>query len=487
MSRKILGLDIRSSSATAVLMESSFKKCAITGFGHASFSGEGSYHEQLAETLAAISAEMDLKECVCAVSFPSDRFFYRNVSVPFGETKKIQQMLPYELESVIPFPVEDLLIDFNKVPFHGLDGETRVIAAGIETDRLKNLLDAVESCGITPNEIHPVGYSTASWICSRNLSNEAILFVDFDGENCSLYLILEGMISLIRSFPLPPPQATSAIHLWGHIHRSIAGFESLFETKVSPASIILNGFPDEKFPKQLETVSSVSVEMLQVALPASCESPGGDPESFSPRACFNGALSCALFLHEGFKGMNFRKGPLAARNRLTEYKDRLVRTAIIAGIVVLLWLFGSVTDIILTQRKVNRIDSQISSIFKDTFPDKKIVEPVHQMGTEIERLKQAAYGSSDSVSQVRAIDLWRDISSSIPDNMDVIINSLRLSDNGVCTIDGTTTDLSQPKVIATRIENINDVFSAKLQGDIDREGNRVRFKIRIETSREEAR
>lgn len=485
MSRKILGLDIRSTSATAVLMESSIKKCAIIGFGHAPFPEEGTYHERLAEALSTISADMDLEDCTCVMSVPSDRFFYRNVSVPFSENKKIQQMLPYELESVIPFPVENLLIDFDKIPSRGPDGNTRIIAAGIETDRLKNIIEVVESCGITPNVIHPVGYSTASWLCVRAVPEETILFIDFDGKNCSLYLLLEGMISLIRSFSLPANQVKSAIHLWGHIQRSIAGFESLIETKISPASIIINGFPDEKFSKQLETVSSVSVDMLQVTFPDNCDSPGGGPESFSPRACFNGALSCALFLHEGSNGMNFRKGPLAARNRLSEYRDRIVRTAIIAGIVVLLWLLGSVTDIVLTQRKVNRIDSRISSIFKETCPDiHNIVEPVHQMRTEIEKAKQLAYGSTDSASQVKAIDLLKGISR-IPANLDVIFSKLQLKDDGGYIIDGTTADVNQVDEIKTRAQNIEGVVSVVIKKQ-EKDGNRIRFILNIETSREEA-
>jgi Tfp pilus assembly PilM family ATPase len=142
MSRKILGLDIRSNSATAILMETGLKKSAVSGFGHAPFPEDGTYHERLAETLLAISREMDLKDCVCAMSVPSDRFFYRNVSVPFSETKKIQQMLPYELESEIPFSVEDLLIDFNKVPLPANEGDTRIIAAGIETERLNRAFEA---------------------------------------------------------------------------------------------------------------------------------------------------------------------------------------------------------------------------------------------------------------------------------------------------------------------------------------------------------
>jgi len=484
MSRKILGLDLRSSSATAVLLETGFKKSVLSGFGHAPFPSEGTYHERLAETLAAISREMDLKDCVCAMSVPSDRFFYRNVSVPFSESKKIQQMLPYELESAIPFPVEDLLIEFNKTPLPGTEGETRIIAAGIETERLRNIIESVESCGITPNMIFPVGYSMAAWIGARAFPEETTLFIDFDGENCSLYLLLTGEISLIRSFPLPPGQAKSAIHLWGHIQRSVAGFESLFETSVTPAAMIVNGFEDQRFPKQLETVSSIPVDTLQVQVPDGFEPPGGAPDAFSPLPSFNGAFSCALFLFEGWKGMNFRKGPLAARNQLAEYRDRLIRTAVIAGIVLLLWLAGGVIGNFMTQRKVDRIDAQILTIFNDTFPDiHTIVDPVHQMRTQIETLRKAAYGSTDTAPQVRSIDLLRSISRSIPSNLDVIFTKLRFSEDGIY-IDGTTASFNQVEELKTKIEGIEDVVSVDPQTTA-RDGNRIRFKLKIETSRKE--
>jgi type II secretory pathway component PulL len=467
-------------------METGLKKCAISGFGHASFPEDGTFHERLAETLFAISKEMDLKDCVCAMSVPSDRFFYRNVSVPFSETKKIQQMLPYELESEIPFSVDNLLIDFNKVPLPGKEGDTRIIAAGIETERLKNILDAVESCGIAPQVLFPVGYSMSAWLCSKDFPDETFLFTDFDGEICSLYLMISGELSLIRSFHLPPGQANSAIHLWGHIQRSIAGFESLFETKISPATIVINGFQDEKFPKQLETVSSVSVKTLQVQLPDTCEPPEGDAKKvFSPLPCYNGALSCALYMLDGFKGMNFRKGPLAARNQLLEYRERLIRTAVIAGIVFVVWIAGGVIGNFMTQRKVDRIDARIKTVFTETFPDiKVIVNAVHQMGAEIETLKKAAYGSKDTASQVRSIDLLRDISRNIPSNLDVIFTKYRLSEDGIY-IEGTTSSFDEVEVIKTKLESIEDVVSVSTPTNT-RDGSRIRFKMRIETSREES-
>lgn len=485
MSRKILGLDIRSSSATAVLMESGFKTCAITSFVHTPFPKGDSFHDRLAEALSSISTTMDLRDCVCALSLPTNRFFYRNISVPFSETKKIQQMLPYELESVIAVPVEDLLFDFNKIPLPGADGETRIIAAGIETAKLKTVLDTIESCGIKPDIVLPAGYSQAAWIKSKLPHSGHQLYIDIDGENCSLYLMISGEISLIRAFPLPQTQASPSIYLWGQIQQSIAGFESLFETKISTELIILNCSHDERFAKQLETVSSITVERLQVKPPEHCNYPEGDPDAFNPLSAFNGALSNSLFLFEGFKGVNFRKGPLAARNRIFEYKSRIIRTAVIAGILFLLWFTGALTQIFLTQKKVDLLQSEIMEIYKKHYPDSKnTAMPVRQMQDQVDAYKKLSMVGSETGTQILAIDLLRDISS-LPENINVDITKFKLSD-GEIYIAGTTATYELVNDIISKIEALETVKAVNNTGSSREGDSSISFKFRIEIIGKEA-
>jgi general secretion pathway protein L len=486
MSRKILGLDIRSFSATAVLMETGFKTCAISAYGLAPFPGEGTFHERLSETLTSISGNMDLRDCACALSIPSPRFFYRNISVPFGETKKINQMLPYELEALMARPVEDLLFDFNKIPHPGPEGETRLITAGIETITLKNILDTVEGCGIKPDIVFPGGYSQAKWIKTKLPRRESQIFIDIDSASCSLYLLLSGEVSLIRAIPLSSSQAPSAIHLWSQIQQSIAGFESLFEIKVSPEVIILNGIQNEKFFKQLETVSGITVDGFQLEPPENCSYPEDNGEIFSPSGVFNGALSNALFLYEGFKGMNFRKGPLSARNRIFEYRDRIIRTAVIAGILFLLWLTSSLIEIHLTQNKVDRLQAEILEIFQSRIPDSGTTEfPVHQMKTRIEDLKSAALGSGESGIGLRAIDLLNEISESLPDTLDVDISKFNLTSDEIY-IEGTTATFPLVEEIKSKLQALDFIEEVTNRSPLKLDGDVVRFKLEIKPSGEEA-
>ena len=483
MSRKILGLDIRSASASAVLIETGLKKNTLTGFVHAPFSGDGDYHERLSGALGAISRELDSKDCVCVLSVPSNHFFYRNLTVPFGETKKIQQMLPYELESTIPFPVEDLLIDFKKLPLPGPEGETRIITAGIEISWLESFIGTVEASGITPNILIPGGYSAATWISRKAHSHESMLFVDYDGGDCTLYLILSGKIAFIRSFPLPDAESGDTRKLWGQIRRSIAGFESLNEVKAAPDTVILNGFDEQDFARKLEADASVSVRILDVMPPMGTEGMEGR-DRFLPRAAFNAALASSLLMLEGYKGMNFRKGPLAAKTRLSEYRDGLKRTGILAGAVVLLWLVFMLTANHMLQKRVDRLDEQITAVFKNTFPGKQPLKNavLRQMKSEVESLKKAAFVSGDTGVQLRSVDMLNKISQSIPKETEVHFSKLTSNEDGV-TITGTTDSYASANDIKTRLEKVEGFASAKLRTEED--GEKVRFTLRIQANQEE--
>jgi general secretion pathway protein L len=485
MSRKILGLDIRSASASAVLIETGLKKNVLDGFIHAPFSDKGDYHERLSGALESISREFDLKDCACVLSMPSNRFFYRNLAVPFNETKKIQQMLPYELESVIPFPVENLLIDFQKLPLTGPEGETRIIAAGIETARLGSFIDVVETSGITPNILVPGGYPMATWIAQKAQPDETLLLVDYDGEDCTLYLILSGKIAFIRSFPLPSPDANDSGKLWRQIRRSIAGFESLSEVKATPDNILLNGFKEETFPGKLEADVSIPVRILDVMPPVGTE--GVEARyKYLPRSCFNAALASSLIMMEGLKGMNFRKGPLAAKTRLSEYRDGLRRTGILLGVVMMLWLIFMLTVNHTAQNKVELLDEQIATVFKQTFPDKKPIRnaALDQMKSEIKVVKRTAFASGDTGAQLRTVDILKKISQGIPKETDVHFSKLVSGEDGI-HITGTAASFNTVDDIKTRLEKIDGFISVKIPSDMDRDGDRVRFKLKIQTSIEE--
>ena len=66
-----------------------------------------------------------------------------------------------------------------------------------------------------------------------------------------------------------------------------------------------------------------------------------------------------------------------------------MRTGLLFGVVLILALMSIVLDSRSMEKKVSALNSQITRIFKTTFPGiKTIVDPVQQMRVKIEELKK---------------------------------------------------------------------------------------------------
>ena len=112
MSRKVLGIDIRNESVAAVLVKTSLRENRIDTHAYIPISDSEDDPDHIKTALEALTGQIDPAGCDCVVSISADHFSYRILKVPFNEAKKIRMVLPFELEPTVPFPVDDLIIDF---------------------------------------------------------------------------------------------------------------------------------------------------------------------------------------------------------------------------------------------------------------------------------------------------------------------------------------------------------------------------------------
>ena len=112
MSRKVLGIDIRKESISAVLLKTGLRESRIDAHAYIPISDSSEDQNNIKTALEALSNEIDLAGSDSVLTVSADHFSYRNLQIPFKDSKKIQMVLPFELEPTIPYPVEDLVIDF---------------------------------------------------------------------------------------------------------------------------------------------------------------------------------------------------------------------------------------------------------------------------------------------------------------------------------------------------------------------------------------
>ncbi|MGW8324787.1 MAG: type II secretion system protein GspL, partial [Desulfobacterales bacterium] len=150
MSRKILGLDIRPDAVSAVLINSSIKGTVIEAHGHVPLSDRNKDENGLSASLEIIAQKMDISDSICVASFPAEEISFRNIQVPFKGSKKIKKILPYELEPTLPFPVEDIIMDFIHIEFPDHANTKNIITAAVEKSKLQSFLDTLSTFNIEP-------------------------------------------------------------------------------------------------------------------------------------------------------------------------------------------------------------------------------------------------------------------------------------------------------------------------------------------------
>src|SRR6185369_7681051 len=109
MPHRILALDIGAHSVRAAAVESSFRDYKVTGL----FEQDAAKGQPMGEFLRAFLAQHDLHAETVLVTIPGELASQRLLSLPFRDKKKLSQTVPFELETQVPFGLDEVVIDYQ--------------------------------------------------------------------------------------------------------------------------------------------------------------------------------------------------------------------------------------------------------------------------------------------------------------------------------------------------------------------------------------
>jgi len=482
MSRKILGLDIRPDAVSAVLINSSIKGTVIEAHGYVPLSGRKEDRNGLSASIETIEQKMDISDAVCVASFPADEISFRNIQVPFKGPKKIKKILPYELEPTLPFSVENLIIDFIHIETPDPANTNSLITASVEKSKLQSFLDTLAAFNIEPEIVTVGGYPTAFSLANFLDSQKNWLFIDIDKNKSTVFIILSGRICLIRSFAIHSAARSNKIKsLCGSIRRTIYALEKILGLDFEPNGGFITGcgIDDLGFDKDMEQALGFPIARVDILRNADILKSQAPPPSWIPFLMDN-ALSLALMEIEGAKGFNFRKGPFALKKFWVENKKNLIQTGAFFVLVLSLGCFNVFLDSYFMEKRLARLNHQITGIFSSTFPEiKNIVDPVQQMKIKIQQADNNALLPGETEKQIRAIDILNTISKAIPKDMDVVLTRFVMG-SGSVNISGDTDSFNSVDTIKSKLEQ-TDIFKKIIisAANIDKLDKRVHFKLNV--------
>jgi len=482
MSRKVLGIDIRKESVSAVLVKTSLRENRIDAHAHIPLPEDAEHDNKFKTALNLLCKEIDPSGCDCVVSISADHFSYRILQIPFKDSKKIRMVLPSELEPTVPYPIDDLVIDYIDLESTGQSDYSEIIAVTVPRTELSPYIESLAELKIDPEMVTVGGLPSAMWLASQADPGEDRLVLEIGNASSSLFVVSGGRLQLIRSFMTPVAADNRAGMLGAFVQRTLAAYDELSQTEFQPLDIVVtgSGLNGARLDNDVSKVLNIPVNRSNFADRLNIEMDSENTKPWNPPLMDN-ALALALMAIEGIKGLNFHKSQFAAKKLFLKHKKNWIKTGILAAAVLALLFSSAIMESYTLNRKLDHLDQQITGVFKATFPEvKRIVDPHREMQVNVQEAKKTAGTQSTAGPHIRSIDILNSISQRIPDSIKVDVTRMVISPENVI-ISGTTDDFESPNDIKSKLEQVEFFKKVTISStNLDRSGNEVRFVLKVE-------
>ena len=382
----------------------------------------------------------------CGVALDDVTGYLFNLTLPFTGRRKISLVIGGQLEEMLPFPIEDMVIDFQEL---GTDGA--VLAAAVPRSALADIDGKRQIRNVSLQSL--AALHALKWF--KLIPQENVVFLNCTGNSAVIMLFEQHRLVHLRHF-FRSSQAGATISALKEIGE---------QTGLGDVRYLMVGGEDGPVEKQLvERALGITIELLTLSdyisgenIPAqSWAGLGAALMALNPKGeinlsgeryrAFSGSSRAGLYLSGGLAGLS------------------------------LLVLGLSSFDLYLKQKTYNYLSSEPNRIYRTVFPKAPPVRDVVKTFEErIGRLNREQGGGREN--QANPLSLLDEISGRIDTQVDVRLSEF-VADEKEFAIAGTTVSFASIDKIRDALQGIKAAGAIELQSVDMAPGGQVRFRFR---------
>lgn len=500
MAEEIIGLDIGSDYVAAVRVTRGLKGHHVTACNHVMIEEAGG----IDETLKSLFEPLDLQGVTCTASIPVNHVSYRNLKMPFRDDKKIRQTLVFELETMVPVPVEDLIVDFKMVD---RSDQSEILAACVKRADISEYLAHLQANGVDPEVLDIGCMPTLSWLLNQEGTPDDGLLLDVGHSRNTVLLYLQRRLALIRTLPfdagtlqqalsnetgnsLTSPEVAKEIEsvlrsFCTQLQNTLHAFAWQTVKTVRPEKIFITGsgalYPDVE--NVLGRLLELPVERIQVTGDPKIHMEADMVRAWNP-ALMDNALALAVGEAKQRLGFNFRRDEFQVKKAYFGRMKEIRKVAAVLAVILFLVGVDLGIEYFSLKKQYKMLDQQITAVFRQTFPDvKRIVDPVQQMRVKINKIKKTALSLPGIGTNTKVLDLLREISLRIPESSDIHVARL-VVDSDAVLVSGKTDTFNTVDTIKKGLEPSSYFDDVTISSaNLDRSGNLVQFEMKLKRAK----
>jgi general secretion pathway protein L len=479
MPKSIVGIDLGSSSLKVVEVHAGWRGYEVVKAVERQLPGEpgvASPADQIAQAMTELLSAHAIKPVHVVSAIPAHVTFIRNLLLPFQDPRKIREVLKFELEPHIPYSVDDVIVDFAKLRDSDAGG-CEVLAVAVPKQAVAEHLRMFELAGLAPEivdwEIFGELNGYLAW--RRPPLPGPVALINLGASKTTVAIVKEGRIRFTRSIArgghlltegirqrltlttaqaealklsmrekdraqIAEPVATFLGLLTKEIDHTLLAYSTRTAEDAKIEEFILlgggAGLPEASayFREHYDVPTTVFDDDHQLFPPL--------PLTLQPHAGLAMPAALGLALRPARRralGLDFRREEFALRKSYEEIRGQLLSLAGVAALLVGLSLFDLYYHLHTKELHYAQLQKQVETLFRETFPD------VRRSGNELaqarEKLREIETNLKGvgtlSGPQGSALEMLRELSVRLPQNLQIKITELTISTEGI-SISGET-------------------------------------------------
>ena len=214
MSKKILTLNIGAANVELAEYEAGANgSLKLVNYGFAPLGAPldgGSAETILSPALLEIVRKTGIRPGKVAVAVSGQLAFPRLAAIPSaGGEERFEQLVRYEIEQNIPFPIDEMVCD-RQVVGETESGDQSVLIVAAKLDQVETLTDAIAAAGFTPEIVDIAPLALVNALVRARPDEGCVVLLDIGAKTSSL-AIVEGDRIYNRSIPVAGGTITKEI------------------------------------------------------------------------------------------------------------------------------------------------------------------------------------------------------------------------------------------------------------------------------------
>jgi type IV pilus assembly protein PilM len=478
MMKSAVGVDLGSHTLKVVELRSTWKGVEMVKAAERRLPAENGtpcQPEQVAQALTELLSAHAIKPAYVVSAIPAHATFVRNLVLPFRDPRRIREVLKFELEPHIPYPVEDVIVDFAKIRDTETGG-SEVLASAVPTTTMTDHLRIFELAGLVPDIVDwEIFGELNAYLAWRSLPDPGpVALVNLGASKTTVKVIKDGSIRFTRSIVRGGNALTEKIRqrlsltfaqaealklsdrerdrvdiaepveaFLGLLAKEIDHTLMAYNTRVGELPVqeivLLGGgvgLPEAlPYFEHHYGLPTTLFDVNQRLFPPS-------PMLLQTQAGLVMPVSFGLTMRQMSRrsvGMDFRREEFALRKSYDDVRGHLLTLGGMAALLVGLLLFNLYYHLHTKEIQYDALQRQVETLFRETFPDVRRVSD--ETGHAREKLREIEANLKGvgilSGPQGSALEMLRELAIRTPQGLPVKITDLTISTEGI-SISGET-------------------------------------------------